>query len=222
MCDGVICGNDFIAENVSQWNNRIIVLPTAVDTDRFLPALTKSEHKGKLIIGWSGLNAGFKYLLGIEGALVEVLSQYQDAVLRVVSDVRPAFRVLDEARVEYIPWSPENEVSTIQEMSVGLMPIDNSLWSKGKCSYKMLLYMACGVPVVVSPFGMNSEILGYGKVGFGPSDDCGWIESISYLLDNLSHGHQMGLAGRKVVEERFSLRSLAPRMATFLKGYATR
>ena len=83
----------------------------------------------------------------------------------------------------------------------------------------MLLYMACGVPVVVSPYGMNSEILGYGNVGFGPPDERGWIESISWLLDNLKHGHQMGRAGRKVVEERFSLSSSAPRMALFLRGF---
>lgn len=219
MCDGVICGNNFIAENVSRWHDRITVLSTAVDTDRFRPSDAASRPLGKLIIGWSGLNSGFKYLLGIEGALVEVLSKYQDAILRVVSDVRPAFQMLDPARVEYIPWSPENEVATIQAMNVGLMPIDDSLWSKGKCSYKMLLYMACGVPVVVSPYGMNSEILGYGNVGFGPPDERGWIESISWLLDNLKHGHQMGRAGRKVVEERFSLSSSAPRMALFLRGF---
>jgi glycosyltransferase involved in cell wall biosynthesis len=130
----------------------------------------------------------------------------------------PGFRQLDGSRLEYIPWSPENEVTTIQEMSVGLMPIDDSLWSRGKCSYKMLLYMACGVPVVVSPFGMNREVLALGKPGFGAIDDRSWSECLSWLLDNPENARQMGVAGRRIVEEHFSLRASAPRLAGFLKG----
>jgi len=218
MCDGVICGNRFIAEYVHKLQNNLIVLATPVDTDRFRPRANDTVPQRKLIIGWAGLSSGFKYLRAIEDALVNVLDRYKDAVVRVVSDRMPGFRQLDGSRLEYIPWSPENEVTTIQEMSVGLMPIDDSLWSRGKCSYKMLLYMACGVPVVVSPFGMNREVLALGKPGFGAIDDRSWSECLSWLLDNPENARQMGVAGRRIVEEHFSLRASAPRLAGFLKG----
>jgi glycosyltransferase involved in cell wall biosynthesis len=218
ICDAVVCGNDFIAENVRQWNDELIVVPTAVDTDRFRPAGGSSEEQ-KQIIGWSGLHAGFKYLLGIEGALLKVLEKRKNAVLRVVSDVKPVFRTLDNSRVEYIPWSPANEVKTIQEMTAGLMPIDDSQWSRGKCGYKMLLYMSCGVPVVVSPFGMNQEVLQLGKVGFGARTELEWVESIGWLLDNPGQGREMGATGRNVVEERYSLNRLASRLGSYLRGF---
>jgi glycosyltransferase involved in cell wall biosynthesis len=218
ICDGVVCGNDFIAENVRQWNDDVIVLPTPVDTDRFQPG-RGSQPEEKQIIGWSGLHAGFKYLLGIEGALVKILEERKNATLRIVSDVRPVFRTLNSSRVEYIPWSPSNEVKTIQEMTAGLMPIDDSPWAQGKCSYKMLLYMSCGVPVVVSPFGMNREILRLGKVGFGARTESEWVESMAWILDHTDRGREMGVAGRKIIEERYSLSLLAPRLASYLRGF---
>jgi glycosyltransferase involved in cell wall biosynthesis len=218
MCDGVICGNNFIAETVRQWNNELIVLPTGVDTDRYRPDVTKP--KSKQVIGWSGLGSGLKYLLGIEDALAEVLKKHKSAVLRVVSDVEPAFRRIDSSQVEFVRWSVENEVETVQKMRVGLMPIDDSLWSRGKCSYKMLLYMACGVPVVVSPVGMNNEVLALANVGFGPRSEQDWIDTISWLLDNPENAAQMGAAGRKTVEEHFSLDVLSPRLAEYLKRLA--
>ena len=216
MCDGVICGNDFIAENVRRWNSEIFVLPTAVDTDLFRP-ITKPA---KQIIGWSGLAFNLKFLLGIEPALAAVLDKHKNAVLRVVSSIKPVFRLLDDSRVEYIPWSFENEVKTIQEMSIGLMPIDDDAWGRGKCSYKMLLYMSCGLPVVVSPVGMNNEVLSKGTVGFGPRSVSEWADSLSWLLENQEKGNAMGMAGRKVVEDYYSLRLLAPQFAGYLRTFA--
>ena len=217
MCDGVICGNKFIAKHASQWNENTIVLPTGVDTERFHPIQKKPE--GRAIIGWSGLNAGAKFLLGIEKMLYQVLRRRTDAVLRVVSDGRPNFLLLDDSMVEFMPWSPENEVRTIQEMSVGLMPIDETPWSSGKCSYKMLLYMACGVPVVVSPFGMNAEVLAYDKVGFGARSESEWAEAITWLLDNPSRGKGMGMTGRKVIDDNYSLNVLTPRLGAYLMSF---
>jgi glycosyltransferase involved in cell wall biosynthesis len=219
MCDGVICGNKFIAENVARWNRSLIVLPTAVDTLRYRPMGTSRVSNPNQIIGWSGLGSGLKYLYGIEPALLKVLRNHKNAVLRVVSNVMPTLRLLSGCNVEFIPWSPENEVQTIQEMSVGLMPIDDSLWSRGKCSYKMLLYMSCGVPVVVSPIGMNKEVLALGKVGFGPLSESDWVDNISWLLNNREDASQMGLAGKRLVDEHFSIRTLTPRLAAYLRKF---
>lgn len=217
MCDGVICGNAFIAENIAQWNANIITIPTAVDTDRFTPPDHNNMHRR--CIGWSGLHAGSKYLLSIEEPLREILINRPDAVLRVVSDRPPNFRMLDHQRVDFIQWSPENEVRTIQEMSVGLMPIDDTAWSRGKCSYKMLLYMACGVPVVVSPYGMNADVLAKGRIGHGAVTRSEWVDAILSILDEPESASEMGRTGRQVIEESFSLTSLAPRLAAYLKAF---
>jgi glycosyltransferase involved in cell wall biosynthesis len=151
---------------------------------------------------------------------VKLLAARKNAVLRIVSDVRPVFRILDTARVEYLPWSPANEVKTIQEMTAGLMPIDDSPWARGKCSYKMLLYMSCAVPVVVSPFGMNQEILGLANVGFGARTEPEWVEAMACLLDNPVEGRELGATGRKLVEEHYSLNRLAPTLASYLKTFS--
>lgn len=218
-CDGVICGNNFLQENVHHWQKETIVLPTGVNTDRFCPspdaAMTRSRH----YIGWSGQGSGLKYLSDIEPALARVLEKHKDAVLRVVCDRKPRLCMLAESQVEYITWSPENEVRTIQEMSVGLMPTEDSTWGRGKCSYKMLLYMSCGVPVVVSPFGMNSEVLSLGNVGFAAVKNSEWAERIGWLLENPERSQECGRAGRRTVEKHFSLHVLAPRLANYLRKF---
>lgn len=119
--------------------------------------------------------------------------------------------------VEFVRWSPKNEVQTIQEMSVGLMPIDDTPWSRGKCSYKMLLYMACGIPVVVSPYGMNDEVLSKGRAGLSAKSHSEWIDSIDWLLDSPGDRLSMGITGRNIVETEYSLNVLAPRMASYLR-----
>jgi len=220
MCDGVVCGNDFLADNVQQWNKNVLILPTAVDTDQFCPLARSSQERSKRVIGWSGIFPNLRYLYDIERALAVVLDKYRDVVIRIVSGMKPKFQWIDDARIEYIPWSPENDAQTIREMSIGLMPIEDSLWGRGKCSYKMLLYMSCGLPVVVSPVGMNSQVLSQGKVGFGARSEAEWIDCLSWLLDHPQEAIDMGTNGRKVVEQRYSLHVLAPRLADYLKTFS--
>jgi glycosyltransferase involved in cell wall biosynthesis len=222
MCDGVICGNDFIAEAARRWNSNICIIPTAVDTDRFVPALAPSAaaRQRQLIIGWSGLAVGLQNVYLIEETIAQVMAKYPEAVFRVVSEAPPKFRLLSPAQVEYVSWSPESEVRAIQEMTVGIMPLTDSLWSRGKCSYKMLLYMSCAVPVVVSPVGMNAQVLSQGKVGLGARDPAEWAEALTLLLQNRALADEMGTAGRCVIEQHYALRKLAPRLASFLRAVA--
>ena len=218
LCDGVICGNSFIEETVRRWHSQTIIVPTGVDTERFRPL--ENIGRTRPVIGWSGLGSNLKSLAEIERPLATVLNHCKDAVLRVISDVKPRFELLPAARVEYIPWSPENEVRTIQEMSAGLMPAEDSLWARGKCSYKMLLYLSCGVPAVVSPVGMNQEVLALGRVGFGPRSETEWTDCLISLLKNPEQAKQMGENGRRVVEEHFSLNVLGPRLAGYIKTFS--
>ena len=218
-CDGVICGNDFIYNFLKSFNSNCIIIPTSVDTDRFCPLEANLEiSPNNKIIGWSGLSSGFKYLYDIENELHEILELHNNVVLRIISDRQPSFNKISNSRIEYIKWSPENEVKTIQTMSIGIMPIDNAEWSKGKCSYKMLLYMSCSIPVVVSNFGMNKEVLDKGIVGLGANYKRDWIKNINYLLDNEDEAIKMGLKGRQVIEKHYSLSSNVIVLANFLKS----
>lgn len=215
MCDGAVCGNAFIADYARQWHNNVCLLPTAVDTTRFAPSPAR-QTANRRILGWSGLGVGMMYLYEIEKALLPVLDKHKDVVLRVVSEQRPRFRHLSPDRVEYIPWSPVNEVRGVQEMTIGLMPIENTPWGLGKCGYKMLLYMSCGVPVVVSPVGMNAEILAKGNLGFGPRTLSEWTDALELLLYDPDRAATMGKTGRKIAEQEYSLDLLAPKLASFL------
>jgi len=219
LSDHVICGNTFLAERFSSWNPNVSVLPTPVDTNRFCPAPGAREVSPP-IIGWLGLSSGFQFLYGIEPAISEVLTRRPEVALRIVSDRLPEFRSIPTERVQFIPYDRDREVRDIQEMTIGIMPIENSELSRGKCSFKMLLYMACGIPVVVSPFGMNREVLAQGEVGLGASDTGQWVECLESLLDDASGRIRMGTAGRRVVREHYSVDVLAGRLAETLLAVA--
>lgn len=213
-CEAVICGNSFLAEKFSQWNQNVTIIPTAIDTNRFIPESSSEE----LIIGWSGTSGGFKYLYEIEAALYSVLQKMPRVKLRIVSNALPAFTKITTDRIEFIRWSPENEVQAIQGMTVGIMPLKDSLWERGKCSFKMLTYMACGVPVVVSPVGMNVEVLAQGNIGLGAQTDEEWVSALVFLLEDEVQRKKMGENGRQVVLNNYSIRILAPKLANTLVG----
>lgn len=215
-CDLVICGNRYLADYFGQWHRRVMVLPTAVDTNRYSPS-TAAVPSDAPVIGWCGTSSGLRYLIGIEHAIAAVLLRHPRARLRVVCDKRPNLSHVPHDRIEFIRWSAAAEVDALQGLSIGLMPLEETEWCLGKCSYKMLLYMACGVPVVVTPWGMNREVLALGQVGVaarGPD----WVEAIDQLLRNPEQRRAMGANGRRVVQREFSLTSLAPQLAALLRA----
>lgn len=210
----IICGNNFLAEHFSL-HGRVAVLPTAVDTLRFVPRV--GPVPAKQVIGWSGSSSGLKYLYGIEPAILSLLLKHPDVVLKVVSDRPPVFKTLPADRVDYEPWSPAREVSVLQEFAVGIMPLEDDLWARGKCSFKMLTYLAVGLPVVVSPVGMNLEILAHGPCGFAATTNDDWVDAISTLLNEPALAAQLGRSGRQIVEARYARKVVAPQLAQLLK-----
>lgn len=210
----IICGNNFLAEHFS-CHGRVTVLPTAVDTLRFVPRVALKP--AKQVIGWSGSSSGLKYLYDIEPAILSLLHKHPDAVLKVVSDKPPVFKTLPSDRVVYERWSSEREVAVLQEFAVGIMPLEDDLWSRGKCSFKMLTYMAVGLPVVVSPVGMNVEILAHGSCGFAAKTKDDWVDAISNLLNEPALADQMGRTGRKIIEARYARNVVAPQLAQLLR-----
>jgi glycosyltransferase involved in cell wall biosynthesis len=216
LSDLVICGNAYLAEHFSAWNRDVRILPTAVDTDRFRPGPPLGGERPS--IGWSGTSSGFPYLEAAAPAVLAALNAHPGSVFRVVADRRPPLPGFPPEKLDFIPWSPETEVAEIQKMTVGIMPLEDSAWARGKCSFKLLTYMSCGVPVVASPVGMNAEVLAAGG-GIGPRRWEDWSDALSGLLGSEDCRRRLGQRGRQAVLERYSLRAIAPRLAGILKSF---
>ncbi len=218
LADRVICGNEYLAERFSAWNRHVTVIATAVDAQRCVPMEKGAERDDAIVIGWIGTSVNLKYLYDLEPAIAQVMRSVPGARLRIVCDKSPTFHKLARDRVEFIRWREEIEVASIQGMDIGIMPLEDSPWSRGKCSFKMLQYMSCGLPVVISPVGMNAEVLALGNVGIGAAAMDQWVDALLALLENAQLRASMGTVGRRVVETYFSVEVLAPKLADVLNG----
>jgi glycosyltransferase involved in cell wall biosynthesis len=222
LSDRVVCGNSYLAEWFGKWNPNIAIVPTAVDTDKLIPrkdAKTGANGHDAPVIGWIGGSSNSPYLASIEKALARVLALYPQARLRIVGDLPPALDV-PVSRVDWVQWTERGEVAAIQNMDIGIMPLDDTTWTRGKCSYKMLQYMACGLPVVVSPVGMNAQVLALGECGFGARTESQWVESLVALIEDRNLRQRLGAVGRGVVESNFSIQAVAPKLARCLLASA--
>jgi glycosyltransferase involved in cell wall biosynthesis len=217
ISEAIICGNEFLAKQFREWNPNVVVIPTAVDTQRFIPIW---KERTPPVIGWSGTSGGLKFMYEIQDSVAEILQSHPGVQLRIVSDLPPKFRAIPASRVEFVKWSAENEVRMLQDLAVGLMPLDDSDWSRGKCSFKMLTYLACGVPVAASGIGMNAEIFRKGNCGIEVVNKDGWVAALRTLLSSAEKRRELGRAGRQIVELDFSVKVVGRRLADVLKQVA--
>jgi glycosyltransferase involved in cell wall biosynthesis len=211
----VVAGNAYLAAWLSDHNPRVEIVPTAIDTERFRPAL-RDERTGRFVIGWTGSAATLPYLEELERPLKRVLEEHPLAQLTVIADRAPVLRSIAAERVTFIPWSAAVEAEALREFDVGIMPLPETPWTRGKCSFKMLQYMSTGLPVVVSPVGMNAEILRMGLVGIAAGGESDWVEALSHLLAHRQEARAMGLEGRAIVEQHFSRSRVSERLAEII------
>lgn len=215
----VICCNSFLADWFSAVNANVVVIPTGVDTEKYRGAGV-CKKSSPVNIGWLGTSGNYKYLYEIEGALRVVLDRRQICRFVVMADRPPKFS--GAVDVEFVEWSEDGELEFLRKIDIGIMPLDDSLWSRGKCSFKMLQYMAMGLPVVVSPFGMNKEILDKGEIGFGPVSEEEWVDALSVLINDESLRLRFGENGRRVVIENYSVEVVVQQLERVLKSVAGR
>ena len=221
LCDVVVCGNEFLADVFSRWNSRVEILPTAVDTERFHP-IEEEQHCGALILGWSGTSGNLQYLHAIDRELAIVLARHPHARLQIICDRPPALQRVPADRVEWIRWTAADEPGLVRAWTAGLMPLQNGPWERGKCSFKMLTYMASGIPSVVSPVGMNRKVLTLGHLGFGASTGADWVDALECVLTRPAEAAALGREARRVAVAEFSLGVIAPRLASILLRTAGR
>ncbi len=211
-CALVVCGNAYLADNFSRWNDTVAVIPTGVDTDRLRPRVRRDgdgDGDGGLTIGWIGTAGNFKYLEQIKPALARVLETHDAVKFRLVSSERPAFLRDLGGQFEFVRWRPGIEESEIPAFSVGIMPLEEDEWTRGKCAFKMLQYMAAGVPVVASDVGMNAELLRQADIGIGVHSTDDWADALDFLLSDAGSRRRLGENGRTLAVSGYSLTRIA-------------
>ena len=208
----VVCGNEYLAQRARQAGAAWVeVLPTVIDLDRY--PLSEAPHKVLDIprIVWIGSPSTARYLNQLTQPLQE-LSQKVPFVLRVIGANFEAPGV----KIECIPWLEATEVGDISACDVGIMPLQDSPWELGKCGYKLIQYMACGLPVVASPVGVNKSIVQDGLNGYLADNAEDWLGALEGLLLNSQLRKSMGVDGRQQVERLYCLQVTGPRLSKFL------
>jgi glycosyltransferase involved in cell wall biosynthesis len=215
--DAVIAGNDYLANYYSRYCRTIYVLPTAIDTERYTPKPSAADGTDRFVIGWTGLRSNYKYLEMIEPALKRFLSEHRDVQLMLVSNQPWNSSLIPTDQIHFCPWTPENEASLLHRMTVGLMPLPDQPWTRGKCSFKMLQYMASALPVIVSPVGMNQQVLEKGQVGLAARTEDQWLEALESLYRDHALCRKMGQTGRQVVEKHYAVHIVADKLADIFR-----
>ncbi|MFZ1985260.1 MAG: glycosyltransferase [Desulfatitalea sp.] len=219
--EAIIAGNTYIADWFSAYHRRIHIIPTAVDVHRFTAAeLTATQPETPFIIGWTGTHSNFKYLYAIEKGLNRFLSLHNDAILHIIADRSPAFTLIQPHKHHFIPWQRGTETAALSKFAVGIMPLADDEWTRGKCAYKMLQYMAAGVPVVVSPVGMNLEVLAHLEgSGLTATRDGQWTDALDFIYRHRDTARTWGAKGREVAEKYYSTPVVAAQLAAVFSPY---
>ncbi|MFY0628596.1 MAG: glycosyltransferase family 4 protein [Reichenbachiella sp.] len=197
----ISCGNQFLVNYASQFNDQVFYNPTTIDTvSQHVPRSTNNEVP---VIGWTGTHSTLKYLALIAEPLRK-LAEKQAFIFRVIADEKPSF---DIPNMQYKPWSKESEIDDLNGIDIGVMPLEDNDWSKGKCGFKALQFMALEKPVLVSPVGVNDEIVEEEVSGFHCFNEEDWVNRMEQLLLDAELRTKLGKEGRKKVEAEFSVKS---------------
>ncbi len=200
---GISAGNDYLCDYARQFNSNVILNPTTVDTQHQHNAALyeRRQESDTIIIGWTGSHSTLKYLNLLEPVLQNLLRSGMPIQFLVLADKKPelAFDFI------FIPWSEETEVRELAHADIGVMPLDNDLWAKGKCGFKAIQYLALSIPALASPVGVNSKIIDDGINGYLCSTLKDWEMRLAELIQNPTLRKKMGEAGRKKIEEHYSL-----------------
>lgn len=212
--DGITASNEYLASYARNYNDRVSIAPTPVDTQLFCPSprrFLKSNQNG--VISWIGTSGNLAYV-----------NPLIDTILKAIRDTEPSWkfvivcnsiskndlRFYEDKGIDFQVWRPENEVKCFQDADIGLMPLKDEPWSRGKMGYKLLQYMSCGLPVVASPVGYNTQIIhpeGPQANGFLARSQEDWYDHLVTLISHPEKRTQMGDAGRQFVEAQYGLHS---------------
>ena len=197
----VSAGNRYLVDFASGFNSNVICNPTTIDTEkRHLP---QGNRNDLITIGWTGTHSTLKYLEGLREPLEYLAGQYKFNFI-IIADQTPE---LPYPNQEFIPWDKASEIDDLDRIDIGVMPLEDDKWSKGKCGFKALQFMALEKPVLVSPVGVNQEIVEPDIHGYHCTTSEDWINKLKLLIEDKGLRQRLGKKGREKVQEKYALAS---------------
>jgi glycosyltransferase involved in cell wall biosynthesis len=213
LASHVMVGNPYLAEYARQVNDHVTVIPTTIDTEKYQVSPPQNKS-GPPVIGWTGSHSTVQHLNTLRGALKK-LAEKESFRLRVIGT--PSYEC-SPINVEATRWRAETEVEDLRAVDIGVMPLPEDRWSKGKCGLKALQFMAVGIPTVCSPVGVNTDIIQDDQNGFIAGSEEEWVDKLGRLLRSPELRQRLGQAGRATVEEKYSATTQAPRVFEIFKS----
>ncbi|MEO5777865.1 MAG: glycosyltransferase family 4 protein [Flavobacterium sp.] len=201
----VIAGNNYLAQRATvSGAKNIIIIPTVIDIKQY--HIKDNYQTNQVVIGWIGSPSTLKYLKPLVPVFEEIIKKYNCKIHIIGAKEDLGI----SKNVDYFPWSEDKEVLLIRNFDIGIMPLDNTPWELGKCSYKLIQYMGCAIPVVASPVGMNVEVVDEKINGFLATTKEQWLQALITLIENPAIREQFGKKGRQKVEKLYSLEQTNP------------
>lgn len=204
----VCAGNDYLGDYARRAGASAIVLPTVVDIEQYVPAARSPTRP--LTIGWIGSPSTWTFVCPLLPLLAEMCRDWGIRFAAVGAGAAAEADRFDG--LDFIDWSEDSEIAAVQAMDIGIMPLPDEPWTRGKSGYKLVQYMACGLPVVASPVGVNADIVDEGRTGLLATDAAQWRAALTRLIDDPTLRLSMGQAGRVRAVEAYSLQAHAPRL----------
>ncbi|MBL7777524.1 MAG: glycosyltransferase family 4 protein [Chitinophagales bacterium] len=192
-------GNDFLADYARQFNTNVQVMPTVVDTEKVYRQL-KDQDTPTVVVGWTGTHSTIRFLEPLLPLVLKVCHE-TNAHFLVIADKSPA---IDFEKFEFVKWKEETEAEDVLRMNIGIMPLGEDDWSKGKCGFKAIQYMALGIPAIVSPVGVNSKIVDHNTNGFLCNNDQEWEAALRKLIADAALRTVMGKAAQLKIRTQYS------------------
>jgi glycosyltransferase involved in cell wall biosynthesis len=209
----VLAGSEYLAEYARRFNKHVENLPTVIDLERYPVDKKAHTHGRPFTVGWIGSPSTAQYLHAIAPALRAFCAEYPARVVLVGAGNIELAGVPVESRT----WSEATEVDDLMQFDVGIMPLTDTPWARGKCAFKLIQYMACACPVVASPVGMNTEVVETGN-GLLASNQSEWLQALIQLYRAPALRERLGQGGRAKVESRYCLQVTAPRLVALLNS----
>lgn len=204
LSDMVFAGNTYLADYAQQYNKNVKIVPTTINTNYHTLRKPKFNHSA-ICIGWTGTSTTLKHFEVAIPVLRKLKQKYEGRIyFKVIVNFPYEVKELDLLATE---WRKETEIEDLSEFDIGIMPLPDDNWSKGKCGFKGLQYMAMEISTVMSPVGINSEIINDGENGFLANSDEEWAVKLSKLIESPELRERLGKAGRQTVIERYSVES---------------
>ena len=200
----VVAGNSYLANYATNKGAKAIIVPTVIDLEKYDKVVASQKDNKEVVIGWIGSPSTSKYLTFLEDVFIELSQKYIIKVHIIGSTVSP----FKNFNAKLIKWSEDSEIEEMKKFDIGIMPLLDSPWERGKCGFKLIQYMGCSLPVVGSPIGVNSEIIDHDNNGFLAGTIEEWMDSFEILIKDENLRRKFGKIGKEEVEKFYSKNSV--------------